>query len=118
MAEAFDALGAVKLVLVKHLLRQQVEGDLSRMRRADLHLSRVYIEWLERIHARLLTEIAEHKRALKRHGVRIITQQKNSLDFQIAYVERGYQVQHCFLLATLQAESQLLFETYVQGGSQ
>ncbi|MGB8957286.1 MAG: hypothetical protein WCC10_18080 [Tumebacillaceae bacterium] len=117
MAETFDALGAVKQVLVKHMLRQQVETDLALIRRADLHLSRTYIDWLERIHARLLTEIAEHKRALRRHRVRIINQQKNSLDFQIAYLERGYQVQHCFLLATLQAEAHLLFATYVEGGS-
>lgn len=117
MTETFDALGAVKQVLVKHMLRQQVEADLALIRRADLHLSRTYINWLDRIHARLLTEVAEHKRALRRHGVRIISQQKNSLDFQIAYLERGYQVQHCFLLATLQAEAQLLFATYVEGGS-
>lgn len=117
MPDDFDALGTVKLVLVKHLLRQQIEQDAARLRTAALHLSNCLIPVLENLHAKLLTAIAEHKRTLRRHGVRIIEQEKNSLDFRIAYLEKGYRIQHCFLLATLQAEAHLLLTSYLEGGS-
>jgi hypothetical protein len=108
MAGGFDALETVKTVLIMHLLRQQVEADLGFLRTAPLRLATCYNTWLSNIHAKLLTRIAEQKRELRRQGVRVVKQQKNSLDFEIAYLERGYQVQHCFLLATLQAEAQVL----------
>lgn len=117
MTQPFNALLIVKHVLIMHLLRQQVEADLKKMRSTPLHLLRCYDAVLNQIHADLLKRIGECKRQLKRHGVRIVTQQKNSLDFQITYVEKGYEVQHCFLLATLQAESHVLFHQYLEGGS-
>jgi len=117
MTERFNALTTVKHVLIMHLLRQQIEADLNHLSKTPLHLLRCYDTVLKRIHGELLTKISEYKRQLKRHGVRIVKQQKNSLDFQIAYVERGYEVQHCFLLATLQAESHVLFRHYLEGGS-
>lgn len=116
MTERFDALTTVKHVLVMHLLRQQIEADLENLPKTPLHLLRCYDTMLKQIHGELLTKISEYKRGLKRNGVRIVKQQKNSLDFAIAYVERGYKVQHCFLLATLQAESHVLFRHYLEGG--
>lgn len=109
MSADFDALTTIKQVLVMHLLRQQVEADIVQLQHLPLLLADCYIVWLSHIHSHLLASIADLKRELRRHGVRIIQQQKNSLDFQIAYLEKGYQVQHCFLLATLQAEAQVLF---------
>lgn len=110
---SFDALSAIKHVLVMHLLRQMVEADLVHVRRLPLQLGPCLCTRLSDIHARLLAAIGEQKRALRKHGVRVIQQQKNSLDFAITYIERGYQVQHCFLLATLQAEAQILFANWL-----
>ncbi|MBL0388463.1 hypothetical protein JJB07_17820 [Tumebacillus sp. ITR2] len=116
MAESFPSLGVVKTVLIMHLLRQQIEADLALLASAPLGLSSCLIERLQNLHGLLLTRIAEHKRLLRRHSVRVIEQQKNSVDFTIAYMERGYRVQHCFLLATLHAESEILFKTLLEGG--
>jgi len=115
MSETFDALAVVKQVLVKHLLRQQIERDLARLSQVPLLLARPLLPHLESVHAALLQAIGTHKRQLRQQGVRIVEQEKNSLEFRIAYVERGYRVQHCFLLATLQAESHLLLTAYLQG---
>jgi hypothetical protein len=117
MSMAFDALGTVKLVLIKHLLRQQIEADLHQLRQTTLRLQRCYVACLDAIHAKLLASISEHKRELRRYGIKIIAQKKSEFDFQIAYLERGYQVRHCFLLATLRAESEVLFQQYLQGGT-
>ena len=116
MSEGFDPLRLVKQILVMHLLRQQVEADLATLQQTPLRLLRSYASWLERLHATLLKNVSERKRELRRHGIRVIKQQKNSLDFQIAYLERGYEVQHCFLLATLHAEAEELFALYLEGG--
>ncbi|PWK15488.1 hypothetical protein [Tumebacillus permanentifrigoris] len=117
MTDSFQSLSAVKAVLIMHLLRQQVEADLNLLASAPLLLSQCLVERLQGIHGLLLNRVADHKRLLRRYGVRIVEQQKNSLDFQIAYMERGYRVQHCFLLATLQAEAQVLFKTLLEGGT-
>lgn len=109
MTAGFDPLATVKEVLILHLLRQHVEADLGRIRALALHLGKAYIERLEAYHAGLLKRIGDAKRQLKRHGVRVIQQEKSALDFHITYVERGYQVRHCFLLATLYAECQERF---------
>jgi hypothetical protein len=118
MTEAeFDPLTSVKSVLVMHLLRQQIEADLAVLKQSQsLRLSDCYLNWLERLHGRLLSLISERKRELRRHRVRIVKQQKNRLDFQIAYLYQGYEIQHCFLLATLYAEAQELFTRYLEGG--
>jgi hypothetical protein len=116
MPEGFDPLRLVKRILVMHLLRQQIEADLGTLQKTPLRLRRSYASWLERLHASLLKNVGELKGELRRHGVRVIRQQKNSLDFQIAYLERGYEVQHCFLLATLHAEAEALFVQYLEGG--
>ncbi|MGZ4134650.1 MAG: hypothetical protein ACXVC1_05145 [Tumebacillaceae bacterium] len=113
MSGAFDALGSVKEVLVMHLLRQQIEADLAFLRTAPLRLTTSYDAWLSQIHGKLLTSIGERKRELRQRGIRVVKQQKNSLDFEIAYLERGYQVQHCFLLANLHAEAQVLLMQYL-----
>jgi hypothetical protein len=117
MAESFESLNVVKAVLIMHVLRQQIEADLQRLKSAPLYLAHGLTERLQAIHGELLNRIAEHKRQLRRHSVRILEQTKNRLDFQIAYLERGYRVQHCFLLATLQAEAQLLFKSLLEGGT-
>ncbi|KEO84196.1 hypothetical protein [Tumebacillus flagellatus] len=117
MAESFQSLVSIKSVLVMHLLRQQIEEDLTLLTAASLNLSDCLIRRLQDLHGLLLTRIAEQKRLLRRHSVRVTEQQKNSLDFTIAYVERGYRVQHCFLMATLQAEAEILFNTLLEGGT-
>lgn len=117
MDASFDPLTSVKSVLVMHLLRQQIESDLETLQKGlTLRLSHIYRTWLTRLHALLLTAIGERKRELRRHSVRIVKQQKNSLDFSIAYTWKGYEVQHCFLLAALLAEAQELFARYLEGG--
>lgn len=117
MDASFDPLTSVKSVLVMHLLRQQIECDLATLQKGlTLRLAGSYRMWLERVHALLLSTITERKRELRRHSVRIVKQQKNSLDFSIAYIWKGYEVQHCFLLATLLAEAQELFAHYLEGG--
>jgi hypothetical protein len=117
MSGGFDALSTVKTVLIMHLLRQQIEADLTTFRTISLRLAPCYDSLLSNIHTKLLTKIAERKRELRRQGVRVFKQQKNSLDFEIAYLERGYQVQHCFLLATLQADAQVLLMKWVHDES-
>ncbi|ARU62537.1 hypothetical protein CBW65_17390 [Tumebacillus avium] len=116
MNGGFDPLSTVKEILILHLLRQHVDADLGRIRALSLHLGQAYIDRLEAFHAGLLKRIGEAKRLLGRHGVRVIQQEKNSLDFQITYVERGYEVRHCFLLATLYAECQERFLQDFWGG--
>lgn len=116
MTDGFDPLSTVKEVLILHLLRQHVETDLGRIRALALNLGTAYVERLEAYHGALLKRIGDAKRLLKRHGVRVIQQEKNSLDFQITYVERGYEVRHCFLLATLYAECQERFLQDFWGG--
>lgn len=117
MDASFDPLTCVKSVLVMHVLRQQIESDLAALQNSlTLRLAHSYQMWLKGVHARLLTLIGERKRELRRHSVRIVKQQKNSLDFSIAYTWKGYEVQHCFLLASLLAEAQELFARYLEGG--
>lgn len=117
MVDSFQSLCVIKDVLIMHLLRQQIEADLQRLSAAHLHLSSCLLPRLQSIHAELLNRITQHKRRLRQSRVRIVNQQKNSLDFEIAYVEHGYLVQHCFLLATLYAEAQILFSTLLEGGT-
>jgi hypothetical protein len=118
MPSGFDPLTTVKEVLVLHLLRQQVEADLKLLAGTTLHLKQAYLLRLEEIHAHLLQQIGDLKRLLKRHGIRVIKQKKNSLDFHIAYLERGYEIQHCFLLATLMAESRKRFAAILKGAGE
>ncbi|ASS75570.1 hypothetical protein CIG75_11610 [Tumebacillus algifaecis] len=108
-SRGFDPLSTVKEVLTLHLLRQQLEADIKLLSNIPLHLGAAYIEQLEAIHAMLLQQVGAAKRELKRHGVRVIAQEKNSMDFHITYVEKGYEVRHCFLLATLSAEGRARF---------
>lgn len=112
-----DPLTSIKQVLILHLLRQQVEADLLMLRSTPLHLLRCYVLRLEELHADLLRQIGDIKRRLRQQGVRIIRQQKSSLDFHIAYLQKGYENQHCFLLATLQAEAHKLFSELLGGQS-
>ncbi|HEU4963182.1 MAG TPA: hypothetical protein VFV52_04885 [Bacilli bacterium] len=111
----FDPLTSIKRVLVLHLLRQLLEADGQQLGRMPLHLHRCYVLRWDAIQADLLRQIGEIKRELRRHGVRIVEQRKTALDFQIAYLQKGYRHEHHFLLDTLQAEAQELAIDYLGG---
>jgi hypothetical protein len=116
MRESLDTFVLIKNVIMFHLLRQQLDHDLAWIRKAGLLLKDPYVMHLERIHQDVLTCMTNMKRKLHRQGVKVISQERTPIQFNIVYMERGYQYQHSFRLEPLLAEARLAFEKLLRLG--